>query len=247
MQPLKELLAENPTPPKSPRLKLLIFLLRPFLGSRLLGYEQLMAPADAAIIFVCNHGEVWGPVTTQGLPFNFRPWVHAAIALPSSSDYVYENSVKKQKWLPAGLRRPCARFLCGFLKRLMNWANAIPIYIEQGGAIVKTFRQSLQSMEAGEPLLIFPEDARDENGHRRLYLREGVDPLSVGFVHLARLYYLKSGKLTLFVPLYANKKQRTISCGQGLLYDPQGPENQEETIARQLHQSMLNLYEESQS
>ena len=59
-----------------------------------------------------------------------------------------------------------------------------------------------------------------------------------------QLYYNKTGKSPLFVPMYANKKKRTISLGTPTRFDPDAPSNDEkERLCTYLRGEMLKLAE----
>ena len=44
--------------------------------------------------------------------------------------------------------------------------------------------------------------------------------LYTGFAMIAPMYYAKTHKRAVFVPIYASRKHRTLTIGQGVVYDP---------------------------
>ena len=95
-------------------------------------------------------------------------------------------------------------------------------------------------MQAGDNILLFPENAETSADHR--YVREGVSEFFTGFTMIGQMYYNKTGKCPLFVPLYANKRKRTITFGTPTRYDPDADANQEkERICNYLRGEMLRM------
>ena len=56
--------------------KVILFVLRPLYHHKIVGKENVRLDEDTPCVFVCNHGEIYGPVVaTLYVPFSFRPWV----------------------------------------------------------------------------------------------------------------------------------------------------------------------------
>ena len=138
------------------------------------------------------------------------------------SEYIYENTIKPVEWMPMLLKRILARFTGWLSVTVMREMEAIPVYRESPMKLRETFRLSVEALEAGDPLLIFPENPEYK------YASEGINPLSPGFVMLGTAYYRKTGKRLRFMPLYANKIQRTITFGQEIVFDPEKPYAEEQ-------------------
>ena len=59
---------------------------------------------------------------------------------------------------------------------------------------------------------------------------------------LAPLYYNKTGKRAVFVPVYASREKRTISFGKGIAYDPDNqPTEEKMRIVTRLRESIMDM------
>ena len=59
---------------------------------------------------------------------------------------------------------------------------------------------------------------------------------------IGQLYYNKTGKCAQFIPLYANKRKRTITFGVPTRYNPDLPANDEkERLCTYLRNEMLRI------
>ncbi|MEG0767225.1 MAG: hypothetical protein RR482_05870, partial [Clostridia bacterium] len=98
-------------------LKLLATIARPFYYHRIMGKENVVYGEEGTGIFLCNHGELYGPIVTNlYVPFSFRPWVMSQMASPECvADYVYTFSLKRQRWMPECTKRPVSRLLAPML------------------------------------------------------------------------------------------------------------------------------------
>lgn len=224
-------------------IKLLILVLRPFFYSKVIGANTVVPDKDVSIIFTCNHGELWGPVVTNlFIPFSFRPWVIDEIAEPDrSSTYLYTNTIKRQKWIPERLKWPATRLTTVFLMWIMRSINSIPVYRDDPRAMIKTFRETATAMEAGDNILIFPENPNHESLEQPGYLREGVGEFFSGFAMVAQIYHQRTGKCAQFYPIFADKKNHTLTFGEMTRYNPDNKGDEKQRIADHLRGEMLRM------
>jgi len=225
-------------------IKLLIIFLRPFFYSRVIGQNKVRLDPDTSCVFTCNHGEIWGPVVTNlFIPFSFRPWVINEIAEASqSTTYLYDYTFKRQRWIPEKLKWPATRLTTAFLKWCMRSLDSITVYRDSPLALVRTFRDTATAMEAGDNILIFPENPNDPSLEKPGYLREGIGPFFSGFAMVAQFYYQHTGKRAQFYPIYADKKAHTLTFGEPVRYDPDTPANKEKRrIADHLRDEMMRM------
>jgi hypothetical protein len=62
---------------------------------------------------------------------------------------------------------------------------------------------------------------------------------------LAPAYYSKTGKRAVFIPIYASKRLRTLTLGEGIEYSPTAPATEEKLrIVSALQQSMQAMYQQ---
>ena len=100
-------------------------------------------------------------------------------------------------------------------------------------------------MQAGDNILLFPENDTGHAVGERGYALEGVGKLFTGFAMIAPLYYAKTKKKAVFIPVYASKKTRTVCIGQGIEYQPDNGANDEKMrIVDGLLSQMQAMYEE---
>ena len=224
--------------------RVLKFVTRLFVRSHVYGTENVPIHEDASIVFICNHGEIYGPIVASVyIPFPVRPWVMSEMVnAEETTDYIYEGTFKRQKWLPKRLRYPLARMVTPIISRSMEGVGSIPVYRNKPRELIRTFRTTVDMMEAGDHILIFPENPFDERHYTGSYLREGVGEFFTGFTMVAPLYYKRTGKRCVFVPMYADKKRQTLTFGPPVVYDPDNEPNAEkERLCQTLRGEMLRM------
>ncbi len=224
--------------------KIIIALIRPFYYHKILGRENVRLDDDIAAIFVCNHGELYGPVVTNlYVPYSFRPWVISELMEPAEvSDYIYQFTILRQRWLPSRWKRPLADALTPAIIRVMRSLESIPVYRDRPRELIRTFKTTAQAMQAGDNILLFPENPHAANQEKEGYLRDGIGEFSTGFVMIAQVYYDLTGKRAQFIPIYADKERRTLTFGHATRYDPEPPPVPEkERIVEHLRGEMLRL------
>ncbi len=225
-------------------IKLVILILRPLFYVKVIGKEKVHHTPGVSTVFTCNHGEIYGPVVTNlYIPFSFRPWVIDEIAEPDTTAwYLYQNTVSRQRWIPPRLRLPAAKLVMVFLAWVMRSLNSITVYRDNPRDLVKTFRETASAMEAGDNILLFPENPNDESLEKAGYLQEGVGEFFTGFTLIAQIYHQKTGKCAQFVPLFADKKRRTLTFGEPVFYNPANqPQAEKQRIADHLRAEMLMM------
>ena len=223
-------------------IKAIIWFLWPLCYHRIRDKEKAQLDKDIPCVFVCNHGEIYGPiVAVLYVPFPFRPWVayemtDRKVVLDRTMNGAFQNVKRGRKLLERVMRKYGAPFLPWVMKSV----NCIPVYHDNPRKLIQTFRETVTTMQAGDNILLFPENAETSADHR--YVREGVSEFFTGFTMIGQMYYNKTGKCPLFVPLYANKRKRTITFGTPTRYDPDADANQEkERICNYLRGEMLRM------
>lgn len=220
--------------------KIIMLILRPLYFHRIKGKENV--PSDAPNVFVCNHGEIYGPVVTNlYVPFSFRPWVISNMVDENAFiDSTVNGIFSHAKWFPKKWREPLARRLAPWAKWVMRSVDCIPVYFHNPRKLMETFRESVAAMEAGDNILLFPEDSSDTPEHR--YRLTGVSHFFSGFTMLGQLYYNRTGRQCNFVPIYADKHKRVITFGVPTKYDPDNaPNDEKERLCTYLRGEMLRI------
>lgn len=224
-------------------IKAILLVLRPLYYHKIIGKEKIRLDKDIPCVFVCNHGEIYGPVvSTLYVPFSFRPWVaYEMTDRQAIVDRTMNGAFQDAKgtwrkflhWMMVHMGAP-------FLAWAMKSVDCIPVYHDNPRKLIQTFRETTATMQAGDNILLFPENAETSANHR--YAREGVSEFFTGFTMIGQLYNSKTGKCPLFIPIYANRKKRTVTFGVPIRYNPDLPAGEEkERLCKHLRNEMLKI------
>ncbi len=222
-------------------LKIIIFFLRLLMPHKVIGAEHLQGLEDGTVVLTCNHGEVYGPVVaTLHVPISFRPWsISEMMDKDVIVDYLYQNTAMRQAWCPDFLKMPLTKLFAAFFLWTFKSLDAIPVYRSNPRALIKTFRMTVEAMQAGDNLLVFPERGDERQPGERGYADGGIGELYTGFAMIAPAFYKKTGKTAVFIPTYASKRLKTLTFGEGIVYNPAAPANDEKLrIVNALTQSI---------
>jgi len=228
----------------------LMAILRPWMRLKLQGTENLKRDEDVPLVYLCNHREYFGPVAGMlNTPGDLRPWVISEIVTDPEevAQYTYRYMMSPIRWIPEKWKMPLCRKILGPLSVwTMGQLEAIPVYRNKPTMLRKTMRLSVEALVSGDDLLIFPENpnaVEEEHG----YERDGVGELFSGFAMLAQVYYNKTGKCLHFVPMFASKKQRTMTFGEQIVFDPNKDSSEErERISATAEAAIRAIYEQEE-
>lgn len=171
-------------------------------------------PPEGPTVYVCRHGNLAGPLATLcWLPFPARPWVlhvftHRETCRAQYRDYTFS----KRFGLPMPLAAALAWAVSGYVSALMKSLCAIPVY--RGTVrIGETFRETAAALQAGDPVLVFPDVD---------YTSSGGDMGEVydGFLLIERFWRRASDLPVRFVPLTLDVEGRRIAAGPPVRFDP---------------------------
>ncbi len=198
--------------------RFLIFLCRFHFRCKLKDTDHIETDEDNPLVFLCNHGEFYGPMACKiYVPVPIRAWSNAAMMHDKKAvtEYIYENTTSRQEGMPEIEKRILARMAAWLSVNVMGQLECIPVYRDSPLKLRETFRLTIEAMEAGDNILIFPENPGQK------YPREGIGDLSPGFVMLADIYWKRKGKRLRMLPMYADKNTRTITFGRVFEYNPE--------------------------
>lgn len=223
--------------------KLIILTLRIFYRHQVRGLENVHLDEDTPCVFVCNHGEIYGPVVTNVfVPFHFRPWVTYEMM---DRKIVSDRCMEGTFGAVTGVKRKLLQFVMDhvgapFMVWIMRSREGIPVYHDQPRKLMQTFRDTVAAMEAGDNILVFPENAATSAD--RKYAREGVSEFFTGFTMIGQLYQNKTGKSPLFIPLYADQSKRTVTFGLPTRYNAEtNPNEEKERLCAYLRKEILRI------
>lgn len=230
-------------------IRVLMALLRPAFRHTLKGAENIVPDETNPIVFLCNHGEVYGPVAGMLFcPVPVRSWSISDMMIDplEVAEYSYKYTFSQVKWL-GPLRWPVARLLGHISVWGMRKLEAVPVFRNKPRELMKTFRESVAAMQSGDNLLIFPENP-DADPNAPGYESGRPGELFRGFPMLAQVYYSRTGKRCRFMPMLAHKGMRTLSFGTEIVYDPDAaPIDERDRIVEEASRQMQALFEREEA
>ena len=179
---------------------------------RTVGLEKL---PDEACIIVGNHSQMYGPIAAEiFLPGRHEIWCAGQMMHRDEvAAYAFEGFWSfKPRWTH-GFFRLLSRLITPLSVCVFNNAHTIPVYHDT--RLLTTYRTSVDALQAGRSVVIFPE----KNVRRNNILYAFQDK----FVDLARFYYKKAGVALSFVPLYVAPARKTLYLGDPIRFDPTAP------------------------
>ena len=181
-----------------------------------IGIENL--PDEPAII-VGNHTQMNGPIACE-LYFPGDRYIWCAgqmMHLKEVPAYAYQdfwsNKPKYIRWFYKLLSYMIAPLsVCVF-----NNANTIGVY--RDNRIISTFKETVQKLQEGSSVIIFPEHDEDYN-HILCNFQEK-------FIDIARIYHRKTGVELSFVPLYIAPYLKKMYIGKPIRFCSSNPIKEE--------------------
>lgn len=220
--------------------RFLIFVFKLFYPHKLVNEEHIHPDDNNPLVFLCNHGEIYGPIVCKlYIPVSVRTWTISMMMYDQAevTKYVYDNTYSRQTYLPVFIRKLTARFIGWLSVNVMNQIESIPVYRDSPIKLRDTLRKSIDALEAGDNLLIFPESQDVEK-----YERDGIGKIAPGFVMLAEAYWKKTGKQMRFLPMYANKNNKTLTFGTEVIYNPEnGFRNEQVRIIEEVENQIRSI------
>ncbi len=190
---------------------------------------------EGAAVYIVHHQNAAGPVQVMAswprhlCLWVFYPFFEKKTAIPHYARVTFGESLGGRRWWTVP-----AAWLCGHLApRLIRSAGAIPVY--RGDArIRRTFRCSMDALKAGHGVLIAPDiDYKSSD--------ELIGEIYTGFLTLGGLYRRAEGKPLPFVPIYCDRKARTLVVGRGVYLKEEDAQGQRDA-AQALLEEMRRLY-----
>lgn len=195
---------------------------------------------DEPVIFVANHEMNYGPSIMQlFFPLPYRPWViHRMLEPGDCRAYIQHDFFEARLGVPEAFSARIAKLIEQPLISLMRSTRPIPVYRDGSQRIVQTFNESINALENGENLLVFPE-----NGSLPPYSPR-IKDFHTGFLYLGKLYHRRTGKRLVFYPVSLNPHAHSIQVGKRISYNPAADNAPEqERIRQHLLQQIDTLYE----
>jgi len=185
------------------------FLVRIFLPK----YQvKLPENRNESVVYISHHQNLFGPfITLLWFPKMTHVWLLNVFLKQSSCYRQYADYTFTERF---GWNKLAARFaawpISHFVTTLLRSARCIPVF-RNSRAIIKTFRYSLEALDRGVSITIFPDvDYASASSN--------VTKMYDGFLHLEKYYNKKTGRHLCFVPLYASKNQRQIIATEKIYF-----------------------------
>ena len=214
-------------------------MLRPFNRHKMVNLDRVKTDPENPIVFLGNHAEIYGPIASAlCMPVPVRFWVISKMMFNKKDvrAYLYENTFSKKTFLPVFVRKLLAWYLGWLSVNIMNSIRAIPVYRDSPMKLRQTLRESVEALENGDNLMIFPEHPEGK------YVKGGISELSPGFLMLAEAWWKKSGKKLRIMPVYANGEQKTFTFGEEIRYEPEnGYAAEQERILKEAYEQLAAL------
>ena len=179
---------------------------------QLAGIENL---PEGACVLVGNHSQMFGPIAGE----LYTPGRHAVwcagemMSWSEVQPYAYRDFWSGK---PKGVRwsyKILSYLITPIAVCVFNNAHTIPVYHDS--RLITTFRRSMEELEKGGRIVIFPECYDEHNNI--------VHAFQDKFVDLARFYHKKTGRALQFVPVYLAPKLSVITFGEPVRFDPLAP------------------------
>ena len=180
------------------------------------GAENL--PEDPCVI-VGNHAQIYGPLAAElRLPRGARTWcIGEMMDRKEVPDYAFgefwSGKPRRLHWYYRAASYAIARPV----SFVLSSASTIPVYHDQ--RIITTFRRSVQTLEEGKDVVIFPEKHEPYNGILCQFQEH--------FADLARLYYRRTGTAIAFVPMYTAPRLKGLYFGKPVRFMPENSDEEE--------------------
>ena len=190
-------------------------------------------------VYIVHHQNLRGPITAMAwFDRPLRPWVLSVFCERQECFDQFYNYTFTQRF---GFKKPFAAALAFPLSfgvpALMRSIRVIPVY-RQPRETIKTFRQSLDALAAGEDLLISPDVDYTSTS---IEIGEVYD----GFLSLDKHYYRNSKKHIGFVPLHVDTGSRRILVGTEVVLRDEIPFIEAKKEAAQKLRADINSMEQS--
>lgn len=193
-------------------------------------------PKDRPVVYVSHHQNMLGPINILlWFPKFVRVW---SLSVFTDQKTCYEHYINytftKRFKLPLYIAKPLAWIISYFVSALTHSACVVPVY-RNSRRIIKTLKNSVQALQAGDSILIFPDIEYTSNENE-------VGDIYEGFLNIDKYYYRETGEHIDFIPIYANQDIKEILYGTPIRFDSEIPFiDQREEKAKELQESLNSL------
>ena len=213
-------------------IKFLVWLFSPKI--KVTGLENL---PDEPAVYVGNHAQMYVPIAAEiHFPVKRYTWCASQMMhLREVPAYAMEDFWWDKPRYIQWFYKLLSYIIAPIAVCVFNNADTIPVYRDM--RVRATFEQSVQRLEEGAGLVIFPEWRTPYNHFLYRFQERYVD--------VAYRYYKKTGKEISFVPIYLAPRLKKMVIGKPIRYDASiQPAKQREKINLYLMEEITRLAEE---
>lgn len=176
-------------------------------------------------VYLCNHSGAFGPANmTLWFDKPHMTWlINYTLNKKKNANFVYHDFFfgRSRKCKP--FWRALSKIVAVFLRPLLLDSKPIPVYHDM--RITSTFDKSLNALQNGENIVIFPECPTKYS--------EFINDIYSGFADLGRTYANQTGKALKFYPVYVAHPLHKILIGKPISYNTAiPPKLQRDDIAK---------------
>ncbi|MBR1456843.1 MAG: 1-acyl-sn-glycerol-3-phosphate acyltransferase [Oscillospiraceae bacterium] len=174
---------------------------------------------DGPAVLVGNHSQMYGPIACElYLPGKHDIWCAGQMMnWKEVHAYAYEDFWSFKPRAVRWLFKLASYLITPLSVCVFNNAHTIAVY--RDARLRTTFRTTIERLQAGSRVVIFPEYNRRRNNI--------VYDFQENFVDLARLYYKKTGEELSFIPLYIAPKLKKMVLGEPVRFRADAPIDRE--------------------
>ena len=198
-----------------------------------LGTENM--PEEPCVV-VSNHAQLYGPIATQFYTQRqTSTWcTYEMTELKEVPAYAYKDFWSyKPKWTK-WFYKILSYIIAPISVYVFKHAYIVPIYKDI--RLLKTFKMSIEYLQSGENIHIFPEKAVEHN--------KIVCEFQDRFIDLGKMYYTRTKKILSFVPMYIAPTISTIIYVKPIEFNPDNkPEDERVRICGYLMDEITSLAE----
>lgn len=178
----------------------------------LVGREML---PEEPVLVVANHCQMYGPVACElYYPEPRFTWCAGQMMHRKEvAAYAYEDFWSQKPRYSRWFYRLLSHLIAPLSVLIFNNADTVPVY--RDARIVRTLRQTLQRLQEGASVVVFPEHDAPHN--------HVLSEFQEKFIDVARLYYSKTGRALTFVPMYIAPARKKMVLGQPVIFRPEEP------------------------
>ena len=165
---------------------------------------------DEPCAVIGNHTQLHGPIACE-LYFSDNFYTRCAAPMMKLKEvpaYAYQDFWSQKPKLVRPFFKLASYIIAPLSVLIFNNARTIAVY--RDNRILSTFRESIAKLQAGDSVIIFPEQDKKHN--------HIVYDFQEGFVDIARLYHKRTGKELSFVPLYIAPNLKKMYLGKPIKF-----------------------------